>query len=106
MQMPECEKVRTVQQVSQAIGEFLDWLHHEKGWFIAEEHRHDDSCYERIALDEDEGEVQKVCGMLDGQLISVSFSTVQLLAEFFGIDLAKVEAEKRALLAELVSEGQ
>ena len=104
---------------SQAIGEFLEWLEEEKGWEIAERHTHTDYCY-TMGLDPDEfrktygpkgngiaepHEVSKgrfgnsQCGI--SGLWRVSFSANKLLAEFFDIDLNKIESEKRAMLNEL-----
>lgn len=79
---PEHEKLKAVQTQSQSIGEFLDWLRGEKGFEIAR-WKHDD-------FDEN-----------DDVLMPAHFSTEKLLAEFFNIDLDKVEAEKRAMLAQL-----
>lgn len=71
---PECERMAAVREKSQAIGEFLEWLREEKGWTIAEEYGNSD------------------------RLLPVRYSTEALLAEFFGIDLNKVERERRAIL--------
>jgi len=75
---PECEKLHAVKDKSQAIGEFLDWLKNEKHYFIAE--RVVDFIHE------------------DSDLMPVWTSIEELLAEYFEIDLNKVEQEKRQLL--------
>jgi hypothetical protein len=85
---PECDRLLAVREKSQVIGEFLDWLR-EKGWVIATGHAHDDTCY----IDG-----KRFCGAVEGDLVRVLFNTEKLLAEFFGIDLEKVERERRALL--------
>jgi hypothetical protein len=91
VEMPECEKLKAVQEKSQAIGEFLEWLTTEKGYFIQESRT-------RIIPAEDS---------LSGKAYSVQNigpireSWERLLAEFFEIDLDKVEQEKRALLEEI-----
>jgi hypothetical protein len=70
---PEHAKLRRVSGKSQAAGEFLTWLE-ERGYLLA---RHE--------LD-------------DGELLPTPVPTQVLLAEWLGIDLAKIEDEKRAML--------
>ena len=72
---PECEKVKSVQPKSQAIGEFLDWLG-EKGIHLAKW-----------------GD--------DDKLWPFNKNKEELLAEYFEIDLNKVEQEKRQMLEEI-----
>lgn len=74
---PECDKMIAVKDKSQVIGGFLEWLQGERGLFIC-------------ALTEQES------GW--GEFMREYTSTEQLLAEFFEIDLGKVEQEKRATL--------
>lgn len=73
---PECEKMAAVQDKSQTIGEFLDWLGTK--YTLAE--------YDEY--DEDE-------------LFPVSINIQKLLAEYFEIDLDKVEEEKNDILNEM-----
>lgn len=75
MGFPEHEKLKLIKDKSQAIGEFLEWLGAEKGLHVAQwisEHR----------------------------LMPANYSTEKLLAEFFDIDLDKLEDEKRAMIEE------
>jgi hypothetical protein len=111
---PECDRMGDVNEESQAQGEFLDWLQQEKHWTLCEPHKHTDECYtlgltpkelvEQHGQHMHSGERAdgRFCtpqyGMRDGQMMSVAFTTEKLLAEFHGIDLAKVEKEKRAVL--------
>ena len=76
--MSELEKMKDVQKESQAIGEFLEWLN-TKGWFICQ-------WFE----DEDSGEEE--------QLLPIHKGIEQLLAEYYHIDLVKVEQEKKEIL--------
>jgi len=77
---PEHEKLEKVQEKSQAIGEFLEWLNDEKGLSLA-------------VWGEDE---------VIGECLYPAHPSVQdLLAEFFGIDLQVLEDEKQAMLVEL-----
>lgn len=71
---PEHEKMSKIADTSQKIGEFLDWLNSEKD----------------IEL--------KRWSEENNEYLSVFVSTTVLLAEFFEIDLTKIEAEKRAML--------
>lgn len=70
---PVHEKVLAVREQSQAIGEFLEWLGAEKGLHVAQ-------------------------WMTEHEMQPASYSAEKLLAEFFDIDLDKLEAEKRAIL--------
>lgn len=74
-EFPEHAKLRVVQPLSQACGAFLDWLE-EQGLSICE-------------MD------------ASGTRWPVQRSKERLLAEHFDIDLNKLEAEKRAMLAKL-----
>lgn len=77
---PEHKKLTAVHERSQAIGEFLDWCVSEKGYQLAE---WDDS------------------REIDHRMMPIIVPVEKLLAEFFGIDLQKLEAEKRAMLEEM-----
>ena len=78
---PECEKLKKVHEKSQTIGEFLEWLEGEKGVVLMVEK--EDETYP----------------------ISFQYHTEGLLAEYFEIDLKKVEAERREMLADLIKNG-
>jgi hypothetical protein len=73
---PECDKMIAVSKESQAIGNFLEWLG-EQGILLAEYGT------ERYHRD---------------QLMPKHISIEKLLAEYFEIDLDKVETERRAML--------
>jgi hypothetical protein len=73
---PEHRKLKAVVDRSQTIGEFLDWLE-EKGLWLAN-------------MD------------VEGPRMSpYYYKKENILAEFFGIDLKKIEKEKLAMLEEL-----
>lgn len=84
---PECEKMSKVTEKSQSIGEFLEWLSEEKKVVIG-------SYQEFESPWDKEGCTRK-------EFAPFRYDTEKLLAEFFGIDLKKVEQEKRAMLAEI-----
>jgi len=89
---PECDKVAAVHEQSQAIGDFIEWLP-SKGLTIAT----------RFCL-EAERDMQHACSArpedceMSERFIPASFQINTLLAEFFGIDLAAVDREQRAML--------
>ncbi len=72
---PECDKLTKVAPESQKIGEFIDWLQNEKKIHLAHWQ---------------EGDRE--------ELAYAHESIEKLLAEFFKIDLDKVEKERTALL--------
>jgi hypothetical protein len=73
---PEHEKLAKVRDKSQAIGEFLEWAS-EKGWHLA--YYPEDPNY-------------------DAEMRWVRETVHQILAKYFGIDLKRLEDEKRAML--------
>lgn len=72
---PELDKMLAVNDKSQVIGEFLDWLRNDRDIIFAKYHK--DELYPEYS------------------------SIEKLLAEFFGIDLKKIEEERRAILKSL-----
>lgn len=88
-QFPEHEKMHAVKSRSQSIGEFLEWLRSEKGYVICERLRTSDG-------DEEEEDDDA-----DYELVPANLGITKLLAEFFKIDLEKIEAEKRQMLDQL-----
>ena len=75
---PEHDKLKLVADKSQAIGEFIEWLAEEgRGIYLAVPHPFGEG------------------------LVPANKSITRLLAEFFEIDLDKIETEKRAMLDNL-----
>lgn len=70
----ECDKLADVKEKSQSIGEFVEWLTTER---LVE------FCVRNDRSD---------------RLMPFHFTIEKLLAEFFNIDLDKVEKEKQAIL--------
>ena len=89
---PEHAKLKAVQDRSQAIGEFLDWLSVEKQTELAFRHEHDKGCRNGLGFNE--------CGYRNGDFVRVG-STKKLIAEFFEIDEKKLENEKLVMLVRL-----
>jgi hypothetical protein len=86
MNTPELDKQHTIIESGEAdtLGRFYDWLH-ERGYHIAQ--------YMTFEEPEFDGEYQ--------QLVPIREAPEQLFAKFFGIDLNKIEAERRAILDEI-----
>jgi hypothetical protein len=83
---PECEKLVKHKQESQIIGTFLDWLQNEKGYEIA---------YWDEASNRSD----------DEQLYPCHKTIEQWLAEYFNIDLNKVEKERQQIIEDLRGEN-
>jgi len=77
---PECDKMLKVAQDSHKLGEFIDWLN---------------------------GQEITLCtwDSYNEQYVNCHENPENLLARYFGIDLKKVEQEKRALLDVIRSQG-
>ena len=82
MTYPMHDKLKPIAHQSQVIGEFIEWCADHKGWFLA---TYDDN-YRG-----------------GHEAISVNVDITAVLAEFFGIDLTVLEAEKRQMLDEIRS---
>jgi sulfite reductase alpha subunit-like flavoprotein len=74
---PEHDKLHEVKDKSQAIGEFLEWLGNEKRGVVCQ--YEDDSDYP----------------------VPMPHNILQMLAEYFEIDLDKIEEEKQQMLEEM-----
>jgi hypothetical protein len=88
----EHAKLMEVYEQSQACGDFFEWLVLHKGFMSVVEHEHDDTCYQ---------DGMQICDFMKGDLIPVPHEPIEaLLAQFFEIDLDKIEEEKRQMLKE------
>ncbi len=96
---PELDRLGAVKDKSQAIGEFIDWLTSEKKVHLGSPHEHGPTC-----RGWDEGRDRYAprgedrCECSTGEFIPLNTSIEKLLAEFFEIDLKKVEKERQAIL--------
>lgn len=83
---PECEKMLEIREESQSIGQFLDWLQSDR----------------RVILSEYCADVEcQFCEESEERLMSVKLNMETLLAEYFNVDLEKVEKEKLTMLEKL-----
>jgi len=88
-QYPEHDRLQSVKESCKTIGDFLSWLQEEQSVVLAKSHKHNGNCIE-------DGE--RVCGVENDSLVPVFCSIPEWLAQYFGIDETKLEAEKRAML--------
>jgi len=116
METPECDKALKIQDESNNIGFFLDWLQ-EQDIHLCSPHNHTEpACYRYGDRDPNEdryishdyagqakyiGEKELDCGSRQGEMICVRESFEKLLARYFNIDLNKIEKEKQAILKEI-----
>lgn len=91
---PECEKLHAVHEESQKIGEFLTWLKSKVELATWEENEDDDTNAYMPEL------------LYPAHKYGGDYGTQLLLAEYFGIDLDKVEEERRQILEELRKAGK
>lgn len=90
---PECEKLTQVSEESQRIGFFLEWLSNQG--IVLSKYDHDFSG----TLRDSEGNEEDCDEMLMPAWEYKGDTGInKLLAEYFDIDLNKVEEERRALL--------
>lgn len=79
---PEHEKLKAVAETSQQIGNFLNWLEEEKGYVLCEYRERQEESHQ----------------IFPAQYRPVSINMNSILAEYFDIDLARLEDEKRQIL--------
>lgn len=107
---PECDRHSAAVPQTQPAGEFVEWLRSEKHVHLMTFGKYTDlqPCWQCGAVAKPEG--LPVCYLCGGRLlveiehegyISLTQSLETLLAEWQSIDLAKVEAERRTMLAKL-----
>ena len=77
---PECDKIVDVQDKSQILSEFVDWLD-SKGYAI---------CIP-----------EETSGYPREQWISIRKPFEELFADYFGVDLKRAEQERQAILAHI-----
>lgn len=89
---PELDKMLAARERlgTQQIGEFFEWLQ-EQGIFLSRSHKHDESCYDDARY--------PTCGYHSGGLEYLQEPMSKLLERYADVDAAKVEEERRAILA-------
>lgn len=87
---PEHAKLENCQKQSQVCGEFLEWLQGKFEFYGMDGHEHVAECRSK------DGYLH--CGVNKGQKYPAIVQTTKLLAEFFGINERKLQAEKDAML--------
>jgi hypothetical protein len=91
---PEHNKLKAVQEKSQAIGEFLDWLQGDCGVVLAKYHKHSSDCFE---------DGVRFCSTTEDFLSPQRAPISHWLSRYFDIDEEKLEEEKLQMLDELRS---
>lgn len=86
---PECEKLHAVHEESQKLGEFITWLKSKVELASWEENEDDDTNAYMPEI------------LIPTYKYKGDNGTQALLAEYFGIDLEKLEDERRQILEEL-----
>jgi len=113
---PECEKLSAVSGESNKIGAFLDWLN-EQHIVLADYQEHCDHIESRCAgerCDMDHEIGSWACGKdcedyaptSGNQLFPIRKPIESLLANYFEIDLAKVEKERRQILEDIRKQNE
>lgn len=92
---PEHEKLKLVQEKSQACGEFLEWLRGTKDYTLCQPHAHGSGCRTSSRYGD---ESLSICRLHAGEYVPATVSVSRLLAEFFGIDQRKLDEEKELML--------
>lgn len=81
MKYPEHEKLEAIKDKSQSIGEFIEWLNRKKGIYLGK--------WSHFGKPEEGFDA----------MFAARESIENLLAEYFEIDLVKLEKEKRQMLS-------
>jgi len=97
LDLPEHDKLEKVKDKSQAIGEFLEWLRGAKKIRLCRWNTYEEPNYDKNEPDFNSKTKTHTVESLD----YVTTSIEQLLAEFFEIDLNKIEEENRVILDDL-----
>lgn len=107
MEYPEHNKMKAVTPFSHKIGEFLEWLT-ERHVMLAHyptkclHLMYDGTCHEEAMENGSCPSECPECEMTElSELYPYSYNIQKLLAEFFEIDLNKIEEEKRQMLDEM-----
>lgn len=100
----ELEKLAVVSDKSQAIGEFIQWLVGTKNYHIAryltdKEYDSDENVYWVDGLYEKKQFKRHKIGKEEPMPIHIDIE--KLLAEYYEIDLAKIEKERREIFDEI-----
>ena len=108
---PECDKLAKISKQSQTVGEFLEWLQN-KGIVSCmsldnyKEKLYNDYNLGKLTAEEHDDLIDDIDAELkysnkDHAYIPQPLNTEKILAEFFNIDLKKVEEEKKAIVESL-----
>lgn len=101
-EFPVSAKLKEIQPLSQKCGELMEWLETKEIHF-GKYHKHTEECSNPVVWGLPEGTRNRnhFCGLSEGVLYPETISMTRLLAEFFDIDIAALEAEKQRMLDEV-----
>lgn len=101
---PECDKLAAADTARDAINNFFEWLGETYGATLCQMHKHSEACqapheHDELCPHRCAKPTEQVCGGLEGMHYPmVPSNREQLILEFLGIDLKKLEEERRALI--------
>lgn len=100
LKLPEHEKQKKILDKAQIIGEFIDWLRYTNHYFLVRRQTQEEAT---AFLDDKKYKINRenIAWEIDHNPIIISMNPEPLLAEFFKIDLKKIEEEKRTILDHL-----
>lgn len=95
---PMLDKISKIHEISQPLGEFMDWLHeNQKIHFMRPAHMHGgDGNVEFMEMDDCRD--PEDCRAYRDIMVQVLTPTRELLARFFNIDLIQADVERELLL--------
>ncbi len=98
---PECDRMAKVSEVSQKIGEFLEWLESKDFRICQWVDGTSDAARIAAAFSFNTEKMDELDNVPNEGYYPITTNIEKLLAEYFEIDLNKVEKERRALLEAL-----
>lgn len=102
---PECSRLLAVSDTSQEIGQFLEWLWHESGVRFVADQTFTERCMREGCDPADSAAWCSSCentGKVNFTAeVPFTPNINALLADYFDIDLDKVEDERRAMLEDI-----
>ncbi len=90
IEYPEHEKLKKIIDKSQICGEFYEWLTQQKNIRLSKLHQHTSECFD--------GEDNLICDRFHNEYYPMKVDIRDLLAEFFGIDQERLNAEKEQMI--------
>jgi len=90
---PEHQKLQAVHDKSQEMGSFIEWLRNTKKFVFAQ--------WLDVEYEDEDPFTGKKSKHTNNELVPQALHIEETLAEYFGIDLKKLEQEKQTMLEEM-----